>query len=123
MKTKKTRSPLARAAPLRAAGQSLSEEFDDVAYDHILAPMFLAVFMALIAFLEWIKYANDSKPNPILYTVFAVLVAIYAALKVWRTRKRLGQIRLRRDGERVVAQYLEWFRTSQFLCFSRCAKW
>lgn len=117
MKTKKTRSPLARTAPLRAAGQSLSEEFDDVAYDHILAPMFLAVFMALIAFLEWIKYANDSKPNPILYTVFAVLVAIYAALKVWRTRKRLGQIRLGRDGERVVAQYLEWFRTSNFFVF------
>ena len=117
MKAKQTRSPLDRARPLRAAGQSLSEEFDDVAYDHILTPMLLAILMAIVALLEWIKYTFDSKPNPIIYTTFAVIVAVYAALKVWRTRKRLAQIRLGRDGERVVAQYLEWFRTANFFVF------
>lgn len=117
MKTTKTRSPLDRAPPLRAAGQSLSDELEDVAYDHVLAPMFMALFAVIIAVLEWFKYFNNAKPNPIIYTLFAAAVVLYAAFKVWRIRRRLAQIRLGRDGERAVAQYLEWFRTSNFFVF------
>lgn len=76
MKTTKTRSPLDRAAPLRAAGQSLSDEFEDVAYDHVLAPMFMALFAVLVAILEWVKYLNNSKPNPFIYTLFAATVVL-----------------------------------------------
>ena len=117
MKAKKTRSPLDRARPLRAAGQSLSDELDDVIYDHVLSPVFVALFVTVVALLEWIKYANNLKPSPVIYTSAAAIVSAYAAFKVWRTRKRLAQIRLGRDGERVVAQYLEWFRSANFFVF------
>lgn len=83
MKAKKTRSPLDRATPLRAAGQSLSEELEDVAYDHILTPLFVALVVTIIAVLEWIKYANNLKPNPVIYTSFAAVISAYAAFKIW----------------------------------------
>lgn len=117
MKTPKSRSPLARVMPIRVAGQSLSEELDDVAYDHIFAPLMYALFMVMIAGLEWFKFVYQSKPNPIIYSIAAFVVSVYAGYKVWRNQKRMRQIKLGRDGERAVAQYLEWFRSSNFFVF------
>ena len=56
-------------------------------------------------------------PNPWVFTGVAVLVCIYAVYRVVRIRRRLHQLRLGRDGERAVAQYLEWFRTAGFFVF------
>ncbi len=117
MASKNDRSPLDREAPLRAAGQSLSDELDDVAYDHILAPLLLALLMALLAGLEWYRYLYNLKPSPIVYTLAAIVCVIYAAFKVWRTRKRIRQLKQGRDGERKVAEYLEWLRQLDFVVF------
>lgn len=109
------RSPLDRFSPMRVAGQSLDEELEDVVYDHALSPLILAVFMVLLAGLEWWRYVTNMKTSPLLFTAAAVLVVGYAVIRIKRTRRRLKQIRLGRDGERAVAQYLEWFRTSNFV--------
>lgn len=102
---------------MRVAGESLTNEMNDVIYDHIFAPSFLALFMLLIAGLEWWKYWYDMKPNPLIYSTMAALTLCYAAYKVWKTKQRVAQIKLGRDGERVVAQYLEWFRSSNYFVF------
>ncbi|WP_171016006.1 nuclease-related domain-containing protein [Ramlibacter sp. 2FC] len=117
MKHAEERSPLERAAPLRVPGQSLTDELDDVVYDHVLSPLFLAVSMALLAVLEWWRYVSDAKPSPWVFTAAAVATFLYAVFKVRRTRRRIRLLKLGRDGERVVAQYLEWFRTSGFFVF------
>lgn len=117
MKAEKKRSPLDRAQPLRAAGQSLTRQLDDVLYDHMLAPMMIALFSCIFAGMEWFRYATNAKPSPIPYSVCAAIVVIWAIFKVVRTRKLAAQIRLGRDGERVVAQYLEWFRSANFFVF------
>lgn len=114
---KKRRSPLDRSRPLPSAGDSLSKELDNVVYDHIFAPYFVAVFLAIVAGLEWYKFLNNHKPSPVVYTIVAVIAAAYAVYKFVRTRHRIAQIKLGRDGERVVAQYLEWFRTSNHFVF------
>lgn len=117
MKSEAKRSPLDRAAPLRVAGQSLDEELDKVIYDHALSPLLVALFILLLAALEWWRYVMDIKPSPWIFTAAAMLLSGYAVIKVMRTRQRTKQLRLGRDGERAVAQYLEWFRTSNFFVF------
>lgn len=117
MKAKAERSPLDRMPPLRAPGQSLTDELDNLGYDHVIAPMLLALFMVLIAVLEWWRYATHAKPSPWLYSGVAALACVYAAVKVLRNRKKMRQLRLGRDGERAVAEHLEWLRRSDFVVF------
>jgi hypothetical protein len=117
MAKSKTRSPLDRYLPVRVAGQSLDEELDDVRYDHMLSPLLIAIFMLVIAGMEWFRYFHPSPASPWVASIAAVVMIGYAVFKIWRTRKRVHQLKLGRDGERLVAQYLEWFRTSNFFVF------
>lgn len=117
MKSNSKRSPLDRATPLRVAGQSIDEELDNVIYDHVISPLFLALFFIIMTALEWWRYVMDIKPSPWIFTASAVLFSGYAAIKMKRIRQRTRQLRLGRDGERAVAQYLEWFRTLNFFVF------
>ncbi len=114
---KNERSPLDRVKPLRVPGQSLDAEIDDVQYDHVFAPLFFALFMLIMAGMEWWRYVMDMKPSPWIFTGGAVLACIYAANRMYRIRKRLRQLRLGRDGERAVAQQLEWLRRENFFVF------
>lgn len=117
MRTEKKRSPLDRARPLRAAGQSLTNQLDDVLYDHALAPLLIAIFSCVFASVEWIRYVLKTPPVPVFASICAALVVIWAVFKIKRSMKLAEQIKLGRDGERVVAQYLEWFRSSNFFVF------
>jgi hypothetical protein len=110
------RSPL-KAAPLRVAGQGIQEALIDNAFDRLIAPALLAIMLALIALLEWVRYWLASPPVPWLYTAVAVGAAVWAALSFRRGMQQSRQLKLGRDGERAVAQYLEWFRTKDFFVF------
>lgn len=87
MSTVKKRSPLDRAPPLRAPGQSLTEQLQDDFYDHFFAPGMIAVMMVLMAGLEWFRYFTAAKPNPVIYTVVAGMAVAYATVKMWRAKK------------------------------------
>jgi len=117
MSAEKKRSPLERAAPLRAPGQSLTEQLHDESYDHIIAPAMLALMMLVMAGMEWFRFFTAAKPNPVIYTLVAAMAVAYAVIKIWRAKKRLAQIRLGRDGERAVAEHLEWLRRKDFVIF------
>ena len=80
------KSPL-RPTPLRVPGQSLSQQMSDVGYDGILAPVFLAMFMTILAGLEWFRFEMNSKPNPLIFTAGAVLAILYAAVRLNLTIK------------------------------------
>jgi hypothetical protein len=54
------------------------------------------------------------KPSPWVYSAGAALAAAYAGIRIGRTVRKLRDLSLGRDGERAVAQYLEWFRTAGF---------
>ena len=107
------RSPL-RFGPLRVPGQSVADEIEDVVYDGLLAPMLLSLFIVILAGLEWWRYAMNLKPTPWIFTMGAACVIAYTAIRYRLTIKRLRNLKLGRDGERAVAQYLEWFRTADF---------
>ncbi len=115
MKSNNERSPLDRSPPLRVAGQSLDEEIERLLDDHAVGPYMLAVLMVIVAGLEWWRWANDLKPNPWLFTAVAVLAVLFAIFKIVRTHKQAKQLKLGRDGERAVAEHLEWLRAHNFV--------
>lgn len=117
MKPRQTRSPLDRTPLLRLPGQSLSQQLDDLLLDQIVPALMLALFMVLVAGMEWWRYLTDAKPNPIVYSIVALVMVGYAVYKVLRNKKAIRQLRQGRNGERVVAQNLERFRAAGFFIF------
>lgn len=110
------RSPL-KDKPLHNPGQSIEEQLFDLLYDKLLTPFTLALFLCLLASLEWWAYFNPKPRNPILYTVFALLGLIYVSWRFWRIRPKVHQLRLARDGEKAVGQYLERLREQGYQVF------
>lgn len=117
MKPQQTRSPLDRTPLLRLPGQSLSQQLDDLLLDQIAPALMIALFMVVVAGLEWWRYLTDAKPNPLVYSIVALVMIGYAVYKVLRHKKAIRQLRQGRDGERAVAQNLERFRAAGFYVF------
>jgi hypothetical protein len=110
------RSPL-KDKPLRNPGQSLDEQLDELAMDKISQPLIIALLLAVFAGLEWWRYYFPQKPNPILYTVGALAGVGYAAFQIWRAWPRLQALKLGRDGEKVVGQFLDRLREAGYQVF------
>lgn len=112
-RVKKTKSPL-KSKPLRHAGQSLDEEIQRVLDDEVLSYVYWPSVAAVLAGLEWWRWFKPMPPAPILYTVLAVLTICFSTYKLIRLRKRVHKLKLGRDGEKAVGQYLELLREKGF---------
>lgn len=112
----KSRSPL-KDKPLRNPGQSIDGQLADLGYDKILTPLLVAMMACLFAGLEWWRYLYPRPPTPKTYTVLAMLAVTYCAWRIWRIRPRMRQLKLARDGERIVGQYLERLREQGYQVF------
>jgi Nuclease-related domain len=111
------RSPLDRSMPMRAAGQSITDEIIVATDNNFIVPYFAAAISVIIAVMEWIRYFNNSKPSPYLYTFLAVIACAFATYKILKLKENLKQLKLGRDGERVVAHYVEELRAYGFTVF------
>jgi hypothetical protein len=113
---RKTKSPL-KFAPPRTAGQSLTEQLIDNAFDSIVAPYVIAILLGVLAALEWWRWYANTPPMPWVLTALALIAAAWAIWSIRRGVARGENLRLGRDGERAVAHYLEWFRSKDFFVF------
>ena len=110
------KSPL-KTKPLRAPGQSLSEQRDDVLYDKLLVPAMIGIVMLLLAGLEWFRWFTNSPPRPVIASLMALVVCLWVA---WRIRRQLPYVRqlsLGLRGEKVVGQCLERLRAKGYDVF------
>ena len=103
------KSPL-KYNPLRNPGQSGDEYIQEYLLDKALPLIIFAFGMVLLAILEWYRWATNSPPIPILMTVIAIFSVLYAVIRGAIVRKKLKALRLGRDGEIAVGQYLELLR-------------
>jgi hypothetical protein len=110
---RKTRSPI-KGKPLREPGQSLSEEIDYVINDRLLGWLFGGAMAIVFAVVEWWRWYQDAPFSPILFTVVAAVAVLLAALRYIQLRRRVKTLRLGRDGERVVGQFLEDMRAAGY---------
>lgn len=105
-KTMKRKSPL-KAKPLRQSGQSTDERLRELIEEDLTAWVLIAAFAIVLAAVEWYRWLTDSKFGPVVYSVFAVLLAGYVGIKIHRQKPALRALRLGRDGEIAVGQYLD----------------
>jgi len=106
-----TRSPL-KDSPLRLPGQSVEEQREKLIEDVFGQWAMVAVFMATLAMFEWYRWYMDMKPTPVPFTIAAVFAALIAWWRVRRVIPVLKNLRLAREGERAVGQFLERLRES-----------
>ena len=114
--SKSKRSPL-KDRPLRNPGQSLDEQIQDLLYNYFAGPLFLAVFVVLIAAHEWLRYYRPHPPAPWVYSSFAFVIVFYTVYRISSVWPRLRALKLGRDGEKTVGQFLEKLREQGYRVF------
>lgn len=100
------KSPLKNNA-LRNPGQSGNEYIQNYILDKALPPILFAAMLAILAFIEWYRWATNSPPMPIPFTILAVIAVVYAVIRLINSRNTIRALKLGRDGEIIVGQELE----------------
>jgi hypothetical protein len=103
------KSPL-KSKPLKNPGESLDIELKDLLFGEVFSYFIFAIFTVMMALMEWLRWFKDWPPNPKVLTVVALISVLIAAWKFERSRSRIKALRLGRDGEKAVGQYLEFLR-------------
>lgn len=114
--SKSKRSPL-NYKPLRNAGQSPDEQIHGLIYNFVTGPLLVALFFLLFAGLEWLRYYGPYGLEPIVYSVVAIIVVVYTAIHMFMLWARLRALRLARDGEKAVGQFLDELRERGYRIF------
>lgn len=70
----------------------------------------MVVFTIVLALHEWWRWLSNSPPQPFIFTVVALLALAYTVRKIVLAKRKLKTLRLARDGERAVGQFLEELR-------------
>jgi hypothetical protein len=104
-------SPL-RSKPLRNPGQGLDEELQDLWYDKALSYYFMTSLVIILAGLEWFAYLRHLPRQPIALTIVAVVFATFSTFRLWQLKRKSKRLKLGRDGERAVGQFLEGLRVT-----------
>jgi hypothetical protein len=107
----KPRSPL-KDKPLRYVAQSADEAIDDLLNDKIFFYLVGATITIMSVINEWLRFYTPLEKPPILITIIGGLLCIICIYKIITHFKKLKNLKLGRDGERAVGQYLELFRES-----------
>lgn len=107
----KTKSPL-KDKPLRYVAQSSDEAIEDLLYEKVVWHYTVVIILVMILSYEWLRYYQPLSKPPILLTLILGGFCVYSIYKFVRHFLKFKNLKLGRDGERVVGQYLELFRES-----------
>ncbi len=93
--------------PLRNPGQSLEEAINrliDEDLSYFVAGFVLPVVFAVY---EWLRWYAQIPPRPVLITILCSFICAYSYVRMSKVSEQIKQLRMARDGERVVGQYLD----------------
>ena len=113
---KRTRSPL-KDPPVRTPGQSIEEQRRKLLDDRVITPLLAATVFGTIAVQEWLREFTPREPMPWLFTALFIVTAVFFLYRALHTRRKLRHLKLARDGERAVGQYLERLRADGYEVF------
>jgi len=105
----KTKSPL-KDKPLRYVAQSCDKAIDDLIYEKLLGYYSVAIIMVIAIAYEWFRYFWPLPNTPIIFTLLGGIACFFFIYKFTINFRKLKNLKLGRDGERAVGQYLEIFR-------------
>ncbi len=115
------RTPL-KSNPAPLPGQSSEEQLQRLLYDKGLLWLMIAVLPAMFAGIEWWRWLFAVRPQPIGFSVLAVLAAAVAVWRLRGLRGDVGRLQLGIDGERWVGQFLEALRPRGYQVFHDIAE-
>jgi hypothetical protein len=110
---KRKRSPL-KALPLHTAGQSIDEEISRIQSVEIGSYVAGIACMTLLSIFEWYRWIRSSPPSPLSITIGSIIVISYCIHKIYRYKKEIKKLRLARDGEKAVGEFLDLFRNEGY---------
>lgn len=113
---KSKRSPLMYKG-LRNAGQSPDEQIHSLLYHFVTGPVVVAFVFLLFAGLEWLRYYRSYRPEPVVYSVVAIIVVVYTTIRMFILWLRVRALKLARDGEKAVGQFLDGLRERGYRIF------
>jgi len=116
MMKKDKRSPL-KDKPLRLPGQSIDDEIEKVLDDQVMPYILVAVFFLVFTLLVWSWAFLPRHPDPKLLTFVTALLVPFCIYKIVKAKKHLNALKLGRDGERIVGQYLDSLRSAGYRIF------
>lgn len=105
------KSPL-KDNPLHNPGETLDKEIDKLINEEAMGLVVMLLFVGALTFLEWVRWWREMPYSPYIYTVIFIGMLIYTLPKIRNIRKQLKALRLGRDGEKAIGQYLEGLRES-----------
>lgn len=112
-----TKRPSLKGKFLRRPGQSLQREIDRLLEDKFLPIVVFATMIGFVTIYEWERSVFNFPPHPYWLTALALPTIGYCVYKYFALRKQLERLRLGRDGERIVGQFLEHLRSQGCLVF------
>ncbi len=93
--------------PLNLPGQSVDDKLRDLVDDHFILPLFLCLTLFLITIWEWFAYTTHLPRKPWVFTILSLAALIRAAI-YWRIKWPTAMaLKLGRNGERAVGQFLD----------------
>lgn len=104
-----SQSPL-KAKPLRNPGQGIDKKIEETVTDAVFAYFLATAIFSAMACMEWVGYLTQAPRRPVLLSVVAGMAGVVGAWRIWRVRDRVRALKLGRDGERCVGQFLERLR-------------
>lgn len=102
---------------MRHPGQSLEEARRKLFEDKLETPLMLAMIFVILTAMEWWRYLWARPPNPYIFTALTVLLVMFAAWRVWKTRPQVHALKQGAEGEKAVGQFLERLRESGYHVF------
>lgn len=106
-----SKSPL-KAKPLRNPGESTEAAVQDYLWEKLFPYFLIASLLGYMAFMEWYRYYANPPVSPWLYTIIFIIALALAVFKFYKLRPLIRNMKLGRDGEKVVGQFLESLRES-----------
>lgn len=99
------RSPILRSL-LKLPGQTVDDDLQEFLEDQFLAPIMMLGIIGAMCLVEWTGYLRNSPRNPWFYTWWLLGTAAVIAIHWRRQWRKAVALKLGRDGERAVAEYL-----------------
>lgn len=93
--------------PLRNPGQSIDEKIERVIHDDFMTYVVLALILWVVVALEWTAKIMHWPRHPGIYAIAATAATAFCIFQFVRIRKRVGNLKKGRDGERDVAEILD----------------
>ncbi len=102
---------------LRHPGQSLDEKLDKLVSEDIIKYYFTAAAFLGWAGYDWWHFYLNRPPNPLLVTMVAIVIVPYCVYKLLKIIAEAKFVKLGREGERAVGQFLETLRADGCVVF------